>query len=1015
MLIAVSCYAEKLKEETWNLELAKQELTTTVTELQQNLSKSNAEQKRMQDHMDELTSEIEHMRDKEERLAATVEAMKQKHEHDMANLRRHSAGLQREKADFAKQVEALSSELAIAKAQSRIAKKSQSDLRPAAAPADPREEQTQSTAGPSKEGSTPGTTPPPSPKQTPSRNQALEVETLKSSLAHAHRMVSNLRSNLHKEKTEKFELKKLLSEYQETIEQLQNDPRLWVDTGYPKSGSGGGGASQEANGGSGAHRRHRKGKRRVPVSKTSVARYSKGVESLDDSSDVETRRKRKDSQLASYYSSSDDSEYEEEEYEDADDTLNVVDSPNNHQFESLSSELSKSQRKQEAAEAPRTLGDELSAAFSSSPEKTAIAAGAAGLAAGSVLESSSSTQPAGVDTSTQTDDNTTPQISTQEIAVQTDDVEKKEFSQVQTSTVDIAPAPGHDAETQCAAVATVDAAMQSEQLPGIDQYIQCESATYSDSSVQCEPVQTLDQSVQHSIQSIDSSVQSDPPAVAETVDASSQYDLVRATKDAEVQVALEASSSDAAAAVLANSPRRESGSSSDHTAAVATAGAAGVFGLGALAARAFGGLMSSKSAEPQETVEKDRAVKQNDADRSVTPAVLGTTSADVSEQPASPQEAAEKDSATKDDEADQSVTPAAPATEAIISSQGAVQNLSNRTRNDDAQVKDETASKQEQDVPSPSQVASNDAAAAAEQVDQEATSPVPSAEKKASSTTPAVAAAAAATGADVSPSTAPKEMTTPVPSINKDIATNADDKAVPTDSKGDAKVYSKAETDAMIAAAVADALAKANANAATDKNNAAGKELSQHQSSQSNVEADDKPTSSDLAARESAAEGVPVRPVSPPPTHLLSRLSHAPSNRSSVNSTVDKGKAPVRVLRSAPAPPPVNDEQAASLMSSVSTSEPRASFGSSAYDGSMRNQGDGEAGPIALVTQTMIGDWMWKYTRNAVGSGLSDHRHRRFFWVHPYTRTLYWSPNAPGNPRNQTKTKSGEWYSLLKK
>lgn len=213
MLIAVSCYAEKLKEETWNLELAKQELTTTVTELQQNLSKSNAEQKRMQDHMDELTSEIEHMRDKEERLAATVEAMKQKHEHDMANLRRHSAGLQREKADFAKQVEALSSELAIAKAQSRIAKKSQSDLRPAAAPADPREEQTQSTAGPSKEGSTPGTTPPPSPKQTPSRNQALEVETLKSSLAHAHRMVSNLRSNLHKEKTEKFELKKLLSEY----------------------------------------------------------------------------------------------------------------------------------------------------------------------------------------------------------------------------------------------------------------------------------------------------------------------------------------------------------------------------------------------------------------------------------------------------------------------------------------------------------------------------------------------------------------------------------------------------------------------------------------------------------------------------------------------------------------------------------------------------------------------------------------------------------------------------------
>jgi hypothetical protein len=62
-----------------------------------------------------------------------------------------------------------------------------------------------------------------------SESPAMEVETLKTSLGHAHRMVNNLRSNLHKEKTEKFELKKLLAESQETIEQLENDPHLWVE------------------------------------------------------------------------------------------------------------------------------------------------------------------------------------------------------------------------------------------------------------------------------------------------------------------------------------------------------------------------------------------------------------------------------------------------------------------------------------------------------------------------------------------------------------------------------------------------------------------------------------------------------------------------------------------------------------------------------------------------------------------------------------------------------------------
>lgn len=50
---------------------------------------------------------------------------------------------------------------------------------------------------------------------------------------------------------------------------------------------------------------------------------------------------------------------------------------------------------------------------------------------------------------------------------------------------------------------------------------------------------------------------------------------------------------------------------------------------------------------------------------------------------------------------------------------------------------------------------------------------------------------------------------------------------------------------------------------------------------------------------------------------------------------------------------------------------------------------------IQAITQTMIGEYLWKYTRKAGRSETSKTRHRRFFWIHPYTRTLYWSERDP--------------------
>jgi hypothetical protein len=79
-------------------------------------------------------------------------------------------------------------------------------------------------------------------------------------------------------------------------------------------------------------------------------------------------------------------------------------------------------------------------------------------------------------------------------------------------------------------------------------------------------------------------------------------------------------------------------------------------------------------------------------------------------------------------------------------------------------------------------------------------------------------------------------------------------------------------------------------------------------------------------------------------------------------------------------------------------------------------QAGGEAPPgstdpniIHAITQTMIGEFLYKYTRRTIGKGYGDKRHKRYFWVHPYTKTIYWSssdPSAVGVA--ESNAKSGE-------
>src|SRR5271170_7477737 len=185
------------------------QLATTMAEA----SKFSAENSRLLAQNTTLTSAIESLKLKNTELSAGLTESKSKHENEMSSLRRSHSGLQRDRSDLQRNVDELKIELS---------------KRPETQ-ADDFDETFDLHDIPEREESvtphnlTPSNSPQLSPiKNTPSRNAPLELETTKSSLHHAHRMVTNLRNNLHREKTEKLELKRLLAAAQDEVEQLRN-------------------------------------------------------------------------------------------------------------------------------------------------------------------------------------------------------------------------------------------------------------------------------------------------------------------------------------------------------------------------------------------------------------------------------------------------------------------------------------------------------------------------------------------------------------------------------------------------------------------------------------------------------------------------------------------------------------------------------------------------------------------------------------------------------------------------
>lgn len=201
-----------MKEENWNLGVRFQETQQELNTALSNNSKLTLENNRLTAQTTTLISSFETTKAKNAELAASLSEAKNKYDFEMSTLRRSHSGIQRDRSDLQRHVDELKLELQRRPEQRVVAFREDID----------EEELAHQEGVLTPIRGTPTGSPQLSPiKNTPSRNAPLELETTKSSLHHAHRLVNNLRNNLHREKTEKSELKRLLAAAQDEVEQLR--------------------------------------------------------------------------------------------------------------------------------------------------------------------------------------------------------------------------------------------------------------------------------------------------------------------------------------------------------------------------------------------------------------------------------------------------------------------------------------------------------------------------------------------------------------------------------------------------------------------------------------------------------------------------------------------------------------------------------------------------------------------------------------------------------------------------
>ncbi|KAK9457979.1 meiotic cell cortex C-terminal pleckstrin homology-domain-containing protein, partial [Dipodascopsis uninucleata] len=219
---------ERYKEENWNFELKIQELQTESANVAQRLSMINIENAKTLQMYNAQLENFEAVQQREVELTHQLESFKDKYERDLQSHEQMIADLQNENSKMQQTIESLNNELAQASMNGGYgADESYMD-----------EPMSPEVSDGLDDPKTPERSPPLSPvKATPAHHASLEGETLKASLSHAHRAISTLRGTVHREKTEKIELRRLLTEAQEELEVLKNNKGSGSGSNRRKNGT----------------------------------------------------------------------------------------------------------------------------------------------------------------------------------------------------------------------------------------------------------------------------------------------------------------------------------------------------------------------------------------------------------------------------------------------------------------------------------------------------------------------------------------------------------------------------------------------------------------------------------------------------------------------------------------------------------------------------------------------------------------------------------------------------------
>lgn len=205
---------QRYKDENWNLETQKHELSTAAKEASDREKRLNALLAAAVAEKTHAQTELDDVKVAHGKLTEDHASAKKAHDSELHSLKRIVDVGDNDRSDLLKQVDELTSqnrELALA-----VAGRSRQQAMPAEPDFGEDDEDL------SKDINTPEHSPPPSPTKATPRHGGLESETLKSSLHHAHRMIQNLKGNIHREKTEKIELKRMLQDARDELEQQRN-------------------------------------------------------------------------------------------------------------------------------------------------------------------------------------------------------------------------------------------------------------------------------------------------------------------------------------------------------------------------------------------------------------------------------------------------------------------------------------------------------------------------------------------------------------------------------------------------------------------------------------------------------------------------------------------------------------------------------------------------------------------------------------------------------------------------